>query len=161
MRKKIFKRLLATLCTLALVGSAVVCCISAEKVQIIANYTFDGSYGVTEHILDTGKISLEKEDGVKFVHFDLSGEKVRDGERIDFGVGQRENDYVVDIRLRVNEIGEGSVLSLLESKLSDSDWWLGYFLTEDGTIVPHYSRGNNLLTTYKTGEWFQIGRAHV
>ena len=156
MRKKIFKRLLATLCTLALISSAVICCISTEKAQIIANYEFNGSFGAAEHIAQNDKISLKKEDGIKFVHLDLSGDKVRDGERIDFGAGQRDKDYIVDIRLRVNEVGEGSTLTLLESKLGDSDWWLGYFLTEDGTIVSHPYRGNELLTTYKTGEWFRL-----
>lgn len=139
-----------------LFGTAAFFGISAEKSKIIASYDFNGTYGAAEHILNTGKISLEKEGDVEFVHLDLDEPKVRDGERIDFGMGQKNVDYVIDMRLRVNGIGKGSVLSLLESKLSDSDWWLGYFLNEEGNIVPHSSRGNNVLTTYKTGEWFRL-----
>ena len=157
MKKHSFKILILSFVVLLAIALSVAITVSAVEPKVINNLTFDGTVGNADHILvGPKKISFEKENGVKFAHFEMSAEKPRDGERIDFGMGQRDTDYVVDIRLRVNEIAGGSAFYLLESKLSDSDWWLGYFLSEDGSIVQHPYRGNKVLTTYNKNEWFRL-----
>lgn len=157
MKNRTFKNFFLSLVVLLAIVLSVAITISAVEPKVINNLTFDGTVGNADHILvGAKKISFEKENGVKYAHFEMSAEKPRDGERIDFGMGQKATDYVVDIRLRVNEIAGGSAFYLLESKLSDSDWWLGYFLTEDGSIVQHPYRGNKVLTTYNKNEWFRL-----
>ncbi len=155
------KLLLAIACICSLSILSVFLILAAEdQPQIINNIDFNGYFDPAVHVLvteGTDKISLGEEDGVTFANFRFGEGDTKDGERLDFGGGQLYQNYTVDIRLKVNEISDGSFLGLLESKNEKrNDFWLGYTLGSDGSLAPYWGRGGDALATCDFGRWVRL-----